>query len=331
MKCYKKLILILISSTLGANQFSFELYNDFFAGTDQHFTSGVAFSWLDDTYQHKEDESLNAYSDFMINSFKFIAPNSLDVSQNYSSGINISQMILTPKDTTLSTPQYKDLPYAGYTALGFYLFEWDKKSFNEYRVDFGVVGPNSGAEQIQGLFHSIIGNSKAKGWNTQIDTKYTFNVLYRYGEISWKSNKAGSLSMDWFNHAGFEAGNFDIDAFGGTMFRIGENYVQNFNVHYPYLKEEAGLLEVDKRCHGFGWSLSTGLNGTLRGYSHIIDQAKKNGYDISERTLLASLYLGVEFYYNVHKLSYFYQSQTPYTHQQNAADTYGSLMYSYQF
>lgn len=331
MKLYKSILTLLIASTLNANQFSFQFYNDFFAGTDQHFTNGLSLSWLDDTYKHQEDSSISAYSDFVIGSFEIIAPNGLDSLQNYSAGINISQMIITPKDTTIKTPQYNDIPYAGYLALDFYIFEWDKKSFNEYRVSLGVVGPNSGAEQTQNLFHSMIGSSDAEGWDTQLGTKYTLNAFYRYGEISWKLNRVGSLSMDWFNHIGFEAGNFNISTFVGTMFRIGDNYAQNFNVGYPYLKEEAGLLEVTNIQKGFGWSLSTGLNGSIQGCSYIIDKAKDSGYDISERTIKASLYLGVSFFYNVHKLSYFYQSQTPYTNQQTSYDTYGSIVYSYKF
>lgn len=249
MKCYKKYLALLAASTLGADQFSFQVYNDFFAGTDQHFTNGMALSWLDDKYE--DNSSTNFYSNLMVGGFKAISPNGLDESKKYSVGASLSQIIITPVDTTLSTPQYDDIPYAGYLALGLYLFEWCDDSFNEYRVDFGVVGDESQAQQTHNTFHSIIGNTHAKGWDTQIGTKYTVNALFRHGEITWKSNKANSLSMDWFNHAGVEVGNFDIDVFVGTMFRIGDNYVQNFNVHYPYLREEAGLLEVEKKMSWF--------------------------------------------------------------------------------
>jgi len=331
MKHYKKILPILIASTLSGDQFSFQLYNDFFAGTDKHFTNGVALSWLDDTYEHKDDSSINAYSELMIGAFKAVSPNGLDSSKRYSAGASLSQIILTPEDTTISTPQYDDVPYTGYLALGLYLFEWDDNNFVEYRVDLGVVGPDSGAQQMQNTFHSLLGNEHAKGWDTQLGTKYTINALYRRGYISWESSSSDSLSMDWFNHAGLQLGTFEIDAFAGTMFRIGDNYIQTFNVHYPYLREEAGLLEVDKKCKGFGWSLSTGINGSALGYSHIVDQAQKEGYDISHRTFAASLYLGAELYYNAHKLAYFYQSQTPYTHQQDSADIFGSFVYSYRF
>lgn len=331
MKATTKLLSLLLASNVYSDQISFQLYNDFFAGADQYFTNGVSLSWLDDTYEHIPNSSVSAYSDFMIDTFRAIAPDGVDLEKHYSAGVSISQIILTPQDTTISTAQYDDSAYAGYLGVGLYLFEFDDDSFNEYRIDFGVIGKESGAQQVQNEFHSLIGNEDAKGWDTQLGTKYTLNILYRRGYISWKSNGFDSLSMDWLNHGGFEVGTFAIDAFIGTMFRIGDNYVQNFNVHYPYLKEESGLLELDKRYHGFGWSLSSGISGDIQAYSAIVDLAQKDGYDIRQRTLKATMYLGAEFYYNVHKLSYFYQSQSPYTNQEKGINVYGSLLYSYQF
>jgi hypothetical protein len=40
------------------------------------------------------------------------------------------------------------------------------------------------------------------------------------------------------------------------MLRIGYNYNENFNLHYPYLKEEASMLRLDKKHSDLGWSLS---------------------------------------------------------------------------
>ncbi|WP_294964297.1 lipid A-modifier LpxR family protein [Sulfurimonas sp.] len=65
MKNNKKLLAL--TSTLSADQFSFQLYNDFFAGTDQYFTNGLAISWLDDSFNHVPNSSVNAYSDFRLN------------------------------------------------------------------------------------------------------------------------------------------------------------------------------------------------------------------------------------------------------------------------
>jgi hypothetical protein len=137
--------------------------------------------------------------------------------------------------------------------------------------------------------------------------------------------------MDWFNQAGFEVGNFSTDVFGSSMFRIGKNYIQNFNVHYPYLKEEAALLQTDTKHKGFGWSGSVGVNMDILAYSYILEEAKDEGYKLDNSVLNGSAYIGCDIYYNAHKFTFFYQSQSPYSKQQNTIDKFGGFSYSFVF
>ena len=330
MKDLKRLLPILFASALNADQFAFQFYNDYFIGTDQHFTNGVAISWMDDTYEHLDNESVSSYSNLMLNIVDTIPFKEIDTSKHYNSGLSLSQIIITPENVSLKTPQYDDIPYAGYLALSFYVFEWDDKSFNEFRVDFGVTGKESGAEQVQNGFHSLLSIYKAEGWDTQLGTEYIANALFRYGEISWRSKK-NSFSMDWFNHFGTQVGNFTTDVFAGSVLRIGKNYIESFNVHYPYLREEASIIQLEKRHKGFGWSFSMGINGDLLAYSYVLDEGKREGYKTTKRPFNASLYIGVDLLYNVHKITYFYQAQSPYTHEQKESDAFGGFTYSYQF
>ncbi len=331
MKNIKKLLSLLFVSVLNADQYSFQLYNDFFAGTDQHFTNGIAISWLDNTFEHGEKDNISEYSKFLLNVVDVVPFRNLYKSKNYNAGASISQMIITPKDTSLTTVQYDDIPYAGYLALSVYLFEWDEKSFFESRMEFGVVGEDSFAKEVQNGFHSIIGSASTEGWDTQLGTEYILNALFRYGEISWKDKRKESLNKDWFNYFGAQLGNFSTNAFVGTMFRVGNNYIENFNIHYPYLREEASLLQLVKEHHGFGWSLSIGINGELLAYSYILDKGKEEGYSTSKRPFLVSLYTGIDLLYDVHKITYFYRVQSPYTYEQKKSDIFGGFMYSYQF
>ena len=331
MKQKIKYLFLLCSITLSADQFSFIFYNDVFAKTDKHFTNGMSLSWIDDTFGSIEETKTTSYNNFIHSIVNTLPFTIMDCSKHHNAGISLSQYIFTPADKSIATPQYNDIPYAGYLALSFYLFEWDNKSFHEFRIEFGVVGKESGAEFVQKKFHSMIGNSKPKGWNTQIGTQYTANALFRYGEKSWEHHNQNGLTMDWFNHFGIQAGNFLTDAFGGTIFRIGHNYNRNFNLHYPYLKEEASLLRLDKKHHGLGWSLSTGINGELLAYSYILDEAKKEGYTTEKKTINFSIYAGADLYYEAHKLTFLYQSQSSYTNQQNTMDSFGGIIYSFQF
>ncbi|MCD6432691.1 MAG: lipid A deacylase LpxR family protein [Sulfurimonas sp.] len=327
----KRFLFFLFSVALNADQFSFLLYNDFFAGTDKHFTNGMSLSWIDDTCGSVDKNNSNSYSNFMLDAVNTLPLTLMDSSKQHNAGISLSQIAITPTDISISTPQYNDMPYAGYLALAFYMFEWDKKNFREYRMEVGVVGKESGAGFVQKAFHRLIGNSEPKGWDTQIGTQYTANALIRYGEKSWESHDINGLTMDWFNHFGLQAGNFVTDIFGGTIIRIGNNYIENFNLHYPYLKEEASLLRLDKKHHGFGWSFSAGINTELLAYSYILDEAKKEGYSADKNILNIAIYAGADLYYEAHKITFFYQTQSPYTNQQTDMDIFGGLIYAFQF
>ncbi len=328
MKQKIKYLFLLCSITLNADQFSFLFYNDAFSGTDKHFTNGMSLSWIDDSFEDVVDIKTNSYVYDIINS---IPLNVTDSSKNHSAGISISQIMVTPADLSIQEPQYDDIPYAGYLALAFYMFEWNKESFKEFRMEFGVVGKESGAEFVQKGIHSIIGSEEPKGWDNQLGTQVTANALFRYGEISWQRSSLNTLSMDWFNHFGVQVGNFETNAFGGTMFRVGKNYIRNFNLHYPYLKEEASMLCFDDKHSGLGWSLNAGINGELLAYSYILDESKNEGYATDKNIVNVTLYGGVDLYYGAHKLTFFYQSRSPYTKQSNDMESFGGLIYAYQF
>ena len=324
--------LLLATCSLGADEVSFSLYNDWFAGSDKHFTNGVSISWLNDTYGGEENSTNpNSYSNFVYSMIKNIPFIPLDDTKVHNAGISISQFMITPTNTELSTPQYNDVPYAGYLNLAFFLFESDSDSFKEMRVELGVVGKEAGAKWAQDTFHKVIGNTQAQGWDTQLNTRYTINVLLRYGEITWQKSTPSGLKMDWFNHVGTQFGNLKVDAFGGTMFRLGKNYATNFNLHYPYLKEDASLIQLEKKHTNFGWDISAGMDSELLAYSYIITEARDEGYNLSRKTFNLSAYLGTDLYYNLHKVTLFYRAQSAHTNDESSVSLFGGLTYSYQF
>ena len=323
MKIKSLALSLLLFVSLRADEASFVLYNDFFAGTDGHFTNGASFSWLEDNEQ-------NSYTHFLLSSLgKF--PITFDNSKKYNAGLSINQIILTPTNTEISTPQYNDLPYAGYLSLSTFLFEWDVHSFNEYSLELGVVGKESGAEYMQKTFHKIIGNDKPQGWDTQLGTRYTFNLFYHHGAKPWQGKVGQNLDADWFYHYGATLGTFDMSAFGGTAFRIGQNYVHNFNTHYPYLKEEANLVSVDTTKKGLGWSVGVGVDGEYLAYSYIFDKAKNDGYAVHIKGLSAVANLSASLYYNHHKFRFFYEIPTHYIKEERGVNMFGGFMYSYKF
>ncbi|WP_294966726.1 lipid A-modifier LpxR family protein [Sulfurimonas sp.] len=177
MKHIYKLVFLILVSTLNADQISFQFNNDVFAGTDRHYSNGLALSWMDDTYDHEVTDSTSYYSRFMLGLFNVTTINGLEKSKKYSAGASLSHAIITPEDVSKSEAQYNDAPYVGFLNLSLYVFEWDDNSFNEYRMNLRVIGENAG-EEVQNGFHSIIGNEDAKGWDTQLNRQFQQQVQF---------------------------------------------------------------------------------------------------------------------------------------------------------
>ena len=323
----RKLLLgsLFFALSLEADNVSFTFYNDFFAGNDGHFTNGASLSWLETAQEDK-----NSYTDMMLSLANSIAL-PLDDSKHHNGGLNLTQMIVTPVNTQLTTVQKNDFPYAGYLSLSSFLLEWNKESFNEYSIEAGIMGKYSGAEWIQKTFHTMIGNEKPQGWDTQLSTRYTLNLLAQHGMKSWQGTIGDNLQSDWFNHYGITLGNFNTSVFAGTTLRIGQNYVQNFNAHYPYLKGEANLLDADSLKNGFGWSTSAGVETKLLAYSAILDRADSNGYAVHKNVFNALAHFSGSIYYNHHKFKLFYEIPTPYIKENSSINVIGGFEYSYKF
>jgi hypothetical protein len=323
-----KLILISLSFALSleADSVSFAFYNDFFAGSDGHFTNGGSLRWLED----QEDKNDNRYTKSLLSlAEKLSFP--VDSSKHYNAGVNLEQMIITPDNTELESVQYDDFPYAGYLALSTSLFEWDNNNFTEYSVELGIMGKYSGAGFVQTTFHKMIGSSKPEGWDTQLGTLFTLNLLLQHGVKSWEGKLGESLESDWFNHYGATLGNFNTSAFAGSVIRIGQNYVHNFNAHYPYLKDESNLLPSDTLKHGIGWSLSLGFESKVLVYSAILDRGVSEGYDTHKNVLNALIHISESIYYNHHKFRLFYEIPTPYIEETSSINVIGGFEYIYKF
>ncbi|NPA66396.1 MAG: lipid A deacylase LpxR family protein [Epsilonproteobacteria bacterium] len=325
MKKYLFLSLVGLGS-LHADQFYLQFYNDLFAHTDKHFTNGINIGWIDNDSHANEDEKT-----FYAQGLYTLASNLNIPAKKYNAGISISQYMFTPEDITKTEPQYDDVPYVGYLSIDFFLFTIQENSFQEFRLSLGVVGKESGAEWVQKTIHKMTGSNEPKGWDTQLGTDYSANLLYRYGNITWEKNLYDKWHIDWFNHIGFQAGNFLLNGFIGSTFRIGYNYIKNFNLHYPYLKEDSSMLIIDDVEKGFGWAFSLSLNASALGYSYIIDEAQKRGYDIEENKFNPVGYAGMEISYNRHKLTFFFQSQTPFLEQDSESEKFGGFNYVYNF
>ena len=93
----------------------------------------------------------------------------------------LSQEINTPSDTTTPDPLETDMPYSGALFLTYgYGTVLERGGRNDClisaEVQFGVIGPASGAAYAQTKFHELAGITRPAGWETQLPNEPALNI-----------------------------------------------------------------------------------------------------------------------------------------------------------
>ncbi|CCH01154.1 hypothetical protein FAES_3145 [Fibrella aestuarina BUZ 2] len=98
--------------------------------------------------------------------------------------LSIGQEIYTPRDTkTVRRPLYpNDRPYAGYLYLSWGLTTTDPTGGRRLSsaLTLGLIGPTSGAAELQEGIHTLLGQPVPVGWGAQIknDPMISYSVRY---------------------------------------------------------------------------------------------------------------------------------------------------------
>jgi len=155
--------------------FRFEFDNDTFLGSDDAFTAGWSFqvhSRLDDVWSP-------AYSKW-IGRFPGLGDDGPD-GRIVRWAAGIGQIIITPKDISLETPQPDDAPWAGILTLAMSWSAYDNKKMAALQVLGGCMGPCSGAESVQKFIHEDLGlGEPPMGWDNQLANQVLVNANYEY-------------------------------------------------------------------------------------------------------------------------------------------------------
>jgi lipid A 3-O-deacylase len=196
---------LFLTTPLKSDTLSLLFENDLFAGTDKHYTNGVRLGWMDDP-QQKDVES--GYTELMYGAVDTVPFLHLEPKKEHNAGFSIHQMMFTPQNITATEADYEDIPYTGHLAFSFFLFEYDADSYDEYKLQLGIVGPLSGAAAVQKLFHRLTHSTQPKGWDTQLGNHLTAAITYDHGSRLWQKKVGYGLSSDVIGSYGAQLGNF---------------------------------------------------------------------------------------------------------------------------
>jgi len=187
-------------------------------------------------------------------------------------GTYIEQDIFTPENKDSKEPQYGDRPYAGYLHLAYFQNFLKGQQDDYFKIDAGIIGPYSFAEETQDGFHKLFGMARPQGWYNQLKTEPALNGAY-YKSYSHRF-------CPWFEYKPFAGANFGnvlIDAELGNFVRAGWNLPRTFNpTMYSFSSENRREKEYE-----FYFYLFAGIIGQAVAYDHFLDGSLFQSEDVS--------------------------------------------------
>jgi lipid A 3-O-deacylase len=213
-------LLLVISQSLYADTDwkSVTFDNDLFRGSDNGYTNGLYYSWIDINPDEK-----NIWTNFLTKPFNFSLPNERSVVK--TSGYTLGQTMITPSDITIENPDQREVPYSGLLVLSnssLYIYE----NYADYiGVSIGLVGPASLAGDSQKSIHSTTGSTLPEGWDTQINNEVVFTIARKR---SWKVWTSDNGNIQFLTTASVAAGTIQSHAKVSTMFMYGSNLGNSF-------------------------------------------------------------------------------------------------------
>lgn len=190
----------------------FEFANDALSGADSQFTNGI-------TIQKHSTAAYNL-SDFQgVRAFgrglaRRMLPQDSDLV--YRNTLVVGQNMATPDGLENPDVILDDTPYLGLLAVGSSWIGFNDTEFTGFGITAGIVGPWSGAEQVQTSVHSLIGATDPQGWAHQLDNEPVINFYFTKKRKLWDTP-----SFDGAFNVNLSVGNFHTGLDAGIEMRFG--------------------------------------------------------------------------------------------------------------
>ncbi len=310
------------------------LENDLFAGTDQHYTSGVKISWSSRDLEKLSD---SPYSSVFLPVFDLLPYiNEKEYQKNLV--FEFGQNIYTPVDTDAEELQRDDRPYAGWLYLGVGVVWKDAKVRNSLVFDIGVIGEWSYAEETQRLIHDVRGFDSPQGWDNQLENEVAFGLNY---ERTWRltaHERRDGLNWEMLPFAGAALGTVKIHANVGSEFRIGWNLPDDFGT--PAIDSAAPTstpVDGDQAAHrraryDFGVYLFARADGRAVARNIFLDgNTYRDSHSVGHRPFVADLSAGAAMNYKNTKLAYALVYRTKEFDEQEDEQVFGTLSLNWTF
>ncbi len=313
--------------------------NDLFAGTDQHYTNAVKFTWL----TKDVTEYQGVLPDWMLptaSSLPFVRDSGTPEQGVYHNvGISIGQNIYTPEDTQAEGLQKDDRPYAGWLYGAVALHRKTVDRLDTMELTLGMIGPSALSEQSQNTVHTYRDIPTAKGWDNQLRDEPGAMLSWQQNRRSWLADLGHGWGTDLIPHYGATVGNVMTYANAGGEMRFGWHLPKDFGASLisPGNTVTAPVVtDNGERLHGilddFGWHVFLGTDGRAVARNAFIEGNTWHGsHGRTLEHLQVDVYGGISFIYKRIRLTYTHCLRTKEFEGQDKNQMFGSLSLAVTF
>jgi hypothetical protein len=201
--------------------------------SDRHYTQGLNLRYLSTDYTHTNWLSGNVPAlGYDTAAWKW--------------GIEAGQQMFTPERIEARRLLKNERPYGGWLYSGFIYQSRGETSrrtpvMETFRLQLGVVGPESLADEAQILWHHMWGFQRPNGWRNQLQTEIGAQLNY---DRRYRLSLGDVWSVQLLPEAGVNLGNVRTDVHLGTGFRAGYNIPNEFGVNKTEPGKDFGIYLV---------------------------------------------------------------------------------------
>jgi hypothetical protein len=308
---------------------TFSLYfeNDLFTGTDRNYTNGTKLSLTSpDLKKFADSGKLPIWSLKYIKKLPFINNPSPDLTHKVE--FSIGQNMYTPADISSSELITDDRPYAGWTYFGAGFHTKNKRKMDTIELQFGMIGPDSFADETQKMVHELRRLQRPNGWEHQLKNEPGVAAIY---ERKWRlpaittPNKCG---FDAVAHMGFALGNIYTYANTGLEARLGYHLPDDFGVTLIRPAGNTSFSTKDQR----GGYIFAAINGRAVARDIFLDgNTLADSHSVSKKPFVADIAGGVALYFQRFKITWTQLLRTKEFKEQPANHSFGSITFSFFF
>ncbi|PAW82767.1 MAG: hypothetical protein B9S33_14700 [Pedosphaera sp. Tous-C6FEB] len=245
-------------------------------------------------------------------------------------GVALGQSIYTPTDISTPVLQLDDRPYAGVFYATLLLQKRGTTAggtpvLDNWRLDLGVIGPESHAEDAQNTVHRVRNLGIAVGWANQLKTEPALALRF---QRTWRAaqGEAGDWGWDFLPTAGVSVGNLGTYAMLGGQVRAGWRMPSDFGVQTIDAISAPSIGRTGPGAKDRGVFAFAGLEGHAVAYSAFLDgNLWRASHHVSKFPLVADGKFGVMYSGRRFDLSLTQVVRTKEFVGQREIDAYGAL------